>query len=225
MKLKKSLKANLENKRFIFFETGLAVALLITFFAFEWKVDVRFVDDFIPIEDFQAEEIVVPITTPKVKLPPPPKVITDFISIVDNNEAQDPDLEIIDVDVNEQTEYKIVDIEETAEGEYGDEIFVNAEFMPEFPGGQRALFKWLSRNVKYPVIAQENSIEGSVFIGFVVDKDGSITNVKVIKSVDPSLDKEAVRVVKAMPKWKPGRQRNKNVRVSYTVPIKFKINN
>lgn len=224
MKLKKSKKANLENKKFMFFEIGLAVALLITFFAFEWKVDVRSVEEFISIDDFQPEEIVIPLTRPKVKLPPPPKVITDYIDIIDNDETQDPDLEIIDAEVNENTECKVVDIEEPAEGGYEDEIFSIVEFMPEFPGGQRGLFKWLSKNVKYPVIAQENGIAGTVFVGFVVDKDGTITNVKVLRPVDPSLDREAVRVVKAMPKWKPGRQRNKNVRVSYTVPIKFRIN-
>jgi len=224
MKHKKSKKANLENKKFMFFEIGLAVALLVTFFAFEWKVDVASVDEFISIDDIEVEEIMVQITTPKVKLPPPPKVITDFIDIVDNDEMEDPDLEIIDVDIDERTECKIVDIEEPEDIDYGDVVFVSAEFMPEFPGGQRALFKWLFNNIKYPVIAQENGIEGSVYVGFVVDRDGTIVNVKVLKSVDPALDREAIRVVKAMPKWKPGRQRNNNVRVSFTVPIKFKIN-
>lgn len=223
MKLKKSKKANLENKKFIFFEIGLVVALALTFFAFEWRVDVDSVDEFMSIDDIEVEDIVAPITRPKVKLPPPPKVITDAIVLIDDQEEQDPDLEIVDADTDAKSEINIVDIDEPGDEDYGDVIFVSAEFMPEFPGGQKALFKWLSKNIKYPVVAQENDICGTVFVGFVVDRDGSITNVKVLRPVDPSLDKEAIRVVKAMPKWKPGRQRNNKVRVSYTVPIRFQL--
>ena len=98
------------------------------------------------------------------------------------------------------------------------------ETMPEFPGGQAELFKYLSENVKYPVIAQENGIQGRVICQFVVNKDGSIVDVEVVRSGgDASLDKEAVRVIKSMPKWKPGKQRGKAVRVKYTVPVNFKL--
>lgn len=225
MKLKKSPKANLENKKFMFFEIGLAVALLITFFAFEWRVDVPNDVEFTSIDNIEIEDVVVPVTRPKIKLPPPPKIITDVIQLIDNTDEQEPDLEIVDADVDEKSECKYVDIDNPEEEEYGDIVFVSAEFMPEFPGGQRELFKWLSKNIKYPAMAQENNICGTVYVGFVVDRDGSITKVKVLKSVDSSLDKEAIRVVKAMPKWKPGRQRNRNVRVSFTVPIKFRLNN
>ena len=96
--------------------------------------------------------------------------------------------------------------------------------MPEFPGGQQALFKFLSENVKYPVIAQENGIQGRVICQFVVNRDGSIVDVEVVRSAgDASLDKEAVRVIKSMPKWKPGKQRGKAVRVKYTLPVNFKL--
>ena len=95
--------------------------------------------------------------------------------------------------------------------------------MPSFPGGN--VQKWISKNVKYPVLAMENGIQGKVYIQFVIEKDGSITDVKVVRGVDASLDKEAVRVVKAMPKWKPGKQRGKPVRVSYTLPINFQLSN
>ncbi|MBW8330841.1 MAG: energy transducer TonB [Prolixibacteraceae bacterium] len=101
------------------------------------------------------------------------------------------------------------------------EAFFVVEQMPEFPGGQLALRKYLANSIKYPVIAQENGIQGKVFINFVVDKDGGISNVKVFRGVDASLDKEAMRVVRAMPKWIPGRQGGQPVRVSYTVPINF----
>ncbi|NLH28589.1 MAG: energy transducer TonB, partial [Bacteroidales bacterium] len=104
-----------------------------------------------------------------------------------------------------------------------EEIFVVVEEMPEFPGGQSALMKYLSENIRYPVIAQENGIEGRVICSFVVERDGSITDVQVVRGVDPSLDKEAVRVIQSMPKWKPGKQRGKPVRVRFTLPIVFRL--
>ena len=97
------------------------------------------------------------------------------------------------------------------------------EQMPSFPGGMGALMSWLSQNIKYPVIAAENGVEGRVTVQFVVEKDGSITDVKVAKSVDPLLDKEAARVIKSMPHWTPGRQNGSPVRVKYTVPVTFKL--
>jgi protein TonB len=93
--------------------------------------------------------------------------------------------------------------------------------MPEFPGGELALRKFIANAIKYPVIAQENGIQGKVYVNFVVDKDGSITAAKIARGVDSSLDKEALRVVNSLPKWKPGMQRGKPVKVSYTVPISF----
>jgi len=104
-----------------------------------------------------------------------------------------------------------------------DEIFVVVENMPEFPGGELALRKFIAQAIKYPTIAQENGIQGKVFVNFVVDKDGSISNAKIARGVDPSIDKEALRVIMTLPKWKPGMQRGKAVRVSYTVPISFQL--
>ena len=136
----------------------------------------------------------------------------------------DEELEIEDVEANveNRTDYSY-DYDGTGydEGDYGEEdIFQVVEDMPTFPGD---INKWLGKNVKYPVIAQENNIQGRVTVQFVIERDGSITDVKVLRGVDPSLDKEAVRVVKSMPKWKPGKQRGKPVRVSYTVPINFRL--
>ena len=115
------------------------------------------------------------------------------------------------------------------EGEYGygdeysgeSEVFAVVEEMPKFPGGN--VQKWISKHIKYPMIAQENNIQGKVFVQFVIEKDGSVSNVKVTRSVDPSLDKEAIRVIQSMPKWTPGKQRQKPVRVSFTVPINFQL--
>lgn len=102
-------------------------------------------------------------------------------------------------------------------------VFDVVEQMPSFPGGPSALFEYLSKNIKYPVVAEENGVQGRVIVTFVVERDGSITDVKVAKSVDPSLDKEATRVVKSMPHWIPGKQNGSAVRVKYTVPVTFKL--
>ena len=102
-------------------------------------------------------------------------------------------------------------------------VFDVVEEMPQFPGGQAALLEYLAKNIKYPVVAEENGIQGKVIVTFVVERDGSITDVKVVKSVDPSLDKEASRVVKSMPRWQPGKQNGSAVRVKYTVPVQFRL--
>ena len=102
-------------------------------------------------------------------------------------------------------------------------IFEVVEQMPSFPGGMQALMEYLGNNVKYPVVAQENGVQGRVVVSFVVERDGSITDVKVVRSVDPSLDKEAVRVVKSMPRWIPGKQNGQAVRVKYNVPVAFRL--
>ena len=107
--------------------------------------------------------------------------------------------------------------------EVSNKVFDVVEEMPSFPGGQGALMAFLSSHIKYPVVAQENGVQGRVIVGFVVERDGSITDVKIMRSVDPSLDREAQRVVKAMPKWKPGKQNGSAVRVKYTVPVVFRL--
>ena len=107
--------------------------------------------------------------------------------------------------------------------EVSNKVFDVVEEMPSFPGGQGALMSFLNSNIKYPVVAQENGVQGRVIVGFVVERDGSITDVKVMRSVDPSLDREAQRVVRAMPKWKPGKQNGSAVRVKYTVPVVFRL--
>ena len=102
-------------------------------------------------------------------------------------------------------------------------VYDVADVMPSFPGGQAALMQYLAKNIKYPVVAEENGIQGRVICTFVVGKDGSISNVQVMKGVDPSLDKEAVRVVSSMPNWIPGKQNGQSVNVKYTVPVMFKL--
>ena len=125
----------------------------------------------------------------------------------DDNEAA---VDVAELDKNQEI------TQETEE-----EIFVVVEQMPEFPGGEIALRQWIAENVKYPVMASENGVQGKVYVQFVVDKDGRISNARIARGVDPSLDKEALRVVNSLPRWNPGRQRGEPVRVSYTVPINF----
>ena len=113
--------------------------------------------------------------------------------------------------------------EEARAAEYEAKVFDVVEVMPEFPGGHNALYAWLSNNIKYPPVAEKNGIQGRVICSVVVEREGSITDVRVVRSVDVSLDKEAVRVLKAMPKWIPGKQNGKAVRVKYTIPVTFKL--
>ena len=133
----------------------------------------------------------------------------------------------LDVKGNDDKDGEVLKLKETvAQPEPKPEVekvFEVVEQMPSFPGGDKALLEYLSNNIKYPVVAQENGVQGRVVVSFVVEKDGSITDVKVVRSVDPSLDKETARVVKSMPRWIPGKQNGSAVRVKYNVPVSFKL--
>ncbi|MGL5682615.1 MAG: energy transducer TonB [Marinifilaceae bacterium] len=229
MEVKKSPKADLEGKKGIFFQVGLVLALATLLFAFEWKTSASEVSTFDIAAEEQVEEEIIPITQQMMKPPPPPPPapkLTDLIDIVEDETTIDEELELTDVedvsdnkDVSSTEDFGDYDGEDTGEAE----IFQVVEDMPQFPHGN--VQAWIAKNVKYPVIARENGIQGKIFIQFVIEKDGSITDVKVVRGVDPSLDKEASRVISSMPKWKPGKQRGKAVRVSYTLPINFTLQN
>ncbi|HYQ56007.1 MAG TPA: energy transducer TonB, partial [Draconibacterium sp.] len=154
--------------------------------------------------------------------PPPPPVV-EVLTIVDDDVEIEDELVIEDSEADDETVIDVAPIIETAEEEEVDEaqVFVIVEDMPEFPGGEIALRTYIANSIKYPVIAQENGIQGKVYVQFVVSKTGQVTDAKIARGVDPSLDKEALRVVNALPPWKPGMQRGKAVNVSYTVPINF----
>ncbi len=227
MEIKKAPKVDLERKKGIFFEIGLVLALGILLYAFEWKTETKKTQDMQGPEVEQVEEEIIPVTTQNTPPPPPPPPapkLTDLINIVDNDTEIDDELEITDAeDETENTVVEVTLFEDVGEEDTGEaQIFQVVETMPSFNGNMN---KWLKDNLKYPILAQENGISGRVFVAFVVERDGSITDVKVARSVDPSLDKEAVRVVKSMPKWNPGKQRNKPVRVAFTVPINFTLSN
>ena len=222
MQVKKSEKASLENDKVIYVLMGLVFVLSLVYVALEWTEKEVTKYEVTDTEFLFEEEVEIQQTSQETPPPPPPPAVqeVEVLNVVEDN----VETETIEVST-EETETEVViaaPVEAPVEEEEEEVVFVVVESMPEFPGGQQALFKYLSENVKYPVIAQENGIQGRVICQFVVNKDGSIVDVEVVRSGgDPSLDKEAVRVIKTMPKWKPGKQRGKPVRVKYTVPVNF----
>lgn len=223
MEPKKNPKVDLENKKGLFLEIGLILALLFVFVAFEYKsYDKQTIDlSARAVEDITEE--IIPITEQKVKPPPPPppKQVTQ-IRIVEDDVEVDEDIDI-DVDADDETVFEEYIAPEEDEEILETEIFTVVESMPEFPGGMGELMKFLAQNIKYPPLAKESGIQGRVFINFVVEPTGLISNVKVLRGIGGGCDEEAVRVVASMPKWKPGKQRGKNVRVSYNLPVKFTL--
>ena len=224
MHIKKSEKASLENDKLIYVLMGLVFVLSLVYVALEWTEREVTKYEVTDTEFLYEEEVEIQQTSQETPPPPPPPAVqeVEVLNVVEDN----VETESIEV-TSEETEQEVViaaPVEAPVEEEEEEVVFVVVESMPEFPGGQQALFKYLSENVKYPVIAQENGIQGRVICQFVVNKDGSIVDVEVVRSGgDPSLDKEAIRVIKSMPKWKPGKQRGKAVRVKYTVPVNFKL--
>ncbi|ASB49259.1 energy transducer TonB [Alkalitalea saponilacus] len=223
MDTKKSPKADLESKKTVFMQIGLVVTLSLVLIAFEWTTtEVNINLGLMDIEE-EVEEEIIPITRQEEvppPPPPPPPAVTDILNIVDDDIDLDEELEIFDTEMHDDSMIDFVDMDFEEERDDG-EIFIIVEEMPEFPGGIQALQRYLAQSIRYPVIAQENGIQGRVYIQFVINQNGEVTNATVLRGVDPSLDREALRVVQAMPNWTPGRQRNRPVRVSYTVPINF----
>ncbi len=225
MEIKKSDKANLENKKLTYLLMGFVLVLSVCYVALEWtekevtKYEVADTDFLI------EDEIEIQQTTQETPPPPPPPAPVQEVQVL-NVVENDVETETIEIQAEDTKEEVVIapPVEVVEEEEEEETVFMVVETMPEFPGGQKALFEFLSKNVKYPVIAQENGIQGRVICQFVVNRDGSIVDVEVVRSGgDASLDKEAVRVIKAMPKWKPGKQRGKAVRVKYTVPVNFRL--
>jgi len=224
MEVKKSPKADLENKKSVFMQIGLVVTLAIVLIAFEWTSTDVDASQFEMVEELEAEEEIMPITRQeevKPPPPPPPPKVADVLNIVEDDVELDEELDIEDTEMDDDTEIDFSDLAMEEEESDDAPVFFIVEDMPEFPGGEEALRKYIAQSVKYPVIAQENGIQGRVYVSFVVNTKGKVTDVKIARGVDPNLDKEAIRVVQAMPAWKPGKQRGKAVKVSYTVPINF----
>ena len=224
MEAKKSPKANLENKRIIFIEIGMIITLAVVLLAFEWKkYDVAVVEMGAREAVEQVEEIIIN-TKQEVKPPPPkPPPTTTVLNIVEDDVEIEDEL-IIDVEADEEMEIEeYVPIEVEEEEVVEEEIFLVVEQQPEFPGGEKARLTYLAENIKYPQMARESNIQGVVYVTFVVEPDGKITNVGILRGIGGGCDEEAVRVVEAMPGWKPGKQRGRPVRVRFNMPIKFTL--
>ena len=228
MEIKKTPKADLENRRTLYTEIGLVVALLVVWGAFSYSTKEKAVASL--GEDTQVVEVedMVPITqeTP----PPPPEtpkipVLSDQIDIVEDDIKVDDNFMSLEDDANLGVE--IMDyVEEVKEEVVEEEAipFQLVEEKPTFNGGDANEFsKWVNSKLQYPEIAKENGVQGRVTLQFTVNPDGSVSNVKVLRGVDSSLDKEAVRVVSMSPKWKPGKQRDRAVKVTYTFPVIFQL--
>ena len=228
MEIKKSEKADLENGKSTALLIGFVMVLALLFVAMEWTQRDKKIDlSGMIVAEVSLEPEMVPITLPEKKtVPPPPQSvqIADIIEIVED----DADIEEATIaSTEDQTEYiEIKEVENIVVEDIPDEEapFMVVEKMPEFPGGTAALMAYLTKNIKYPPVCRENNIQGRVLIQFIVNRDGSIVDPEVVKSVNPYLDKEALRVISTMPKWSPGEQRGKPVRVKFTVPVNFKLN-
>lgn len=228
MIIRKSENADLERKRFILFEIGLIVTLAVVLLAFNWKSYERTVYDLTTRQSIDLPEEIIPITEQPPPEPPKVKTPVSFstIKIVDDQMEVDDEIKI-DAEADQSTvipDYQPVNFDEPEEESVQeDEIFLVVESQPSFPGGSEALYKYLADNLKYPREAREAGIQGRVFVSFVVEKDGSISHVTVLRGIGGGCDEEAVRVVLSMPKWISGKQRGIPVRVQFNLPIKFTL--
>jgi len=228
MEIKKSPRADLEKDKQLSWLMGLVIALAVLFVGFEYGTrDLEVATDDGSGVVIDEEEIDITLQNEPPPPPPEPEVIKapEIIEIVeDNQEVEDVEIQSSEDDASKaQTNVYVAPVVEEEEEEDENFVFITVEHMPEFPGGDAALLKWIADHINYPTIAQENGIQGRVSCSFTVNADGSVEDVKVARSVDPNLDKEAVRVLSMLPKFKPGEQRGKKVRVKYSVPVRFRL--
>ncbi|MDR2473362.1 MAG: TonB family protein [Tannerella sp.] len=227
MEVKKTAKADLEKDKSLNLLIGLVIALAIIFVGFEYgerEIEVAMDSGIANVVDEDEIEITRQEEPPPP--PPEPEVIKtpEILEIVEDNiKVEDVAIETEDDANKAQVDVFVAPVAAEEEEEDENFVFVTVEKMPEFPGGQNALLKWIADHVSYPPIAAENGIQGRVSCNFVVNADGSVQDVQVVRPVDPNLDKEAIRVLKLLPKFKPGEQRGKPVRVKYSVPVRFRL--
>lgn len=229
MDTKKSPKVDLEGKRSTFVLMGLVAVLALLFVAFEWADKVKIYDIMsnmdIDIEEQMMEQTFQEETPPPPPAPEVPDVIEEIKVVEDTKEVETIDFSSED-DKNKVQEIIQAPVVKPADPEDDENyVFQVVEKQPEFPGGNEALTKYLGQNIKYPTVAAQNGIQGRVVCRFTVKRDGSVGDVEVVRKGDhPSLDREAIRVIESMPKWKPGQQRGKAVNCKFTLPVVFKLN-
>jgi protein TonB len=224
MEIKKNPEVDLEKKRSLFLVAGYVVALAVVLTAFEWKTYDRSASDLGKLMLDDLEEEIIPITemnNPPPPPPPPPPPAPEIEIVEDDVEIED-EVEIMDVEADQETIIEEVEVVEEESNE--PDFFTIVEDMPAYPGGDAALLKYIGENTEYPPIAKENGITGVVYVSYIVDKDGKVKDVKVVRGADAFLDKEAIRVVKMLKGYKPGKQRGKPVQVQFTIPIRFVLN-
>ena len=226
MEAKKSKKADLEKRKGMFLEIGLVVALSIILVAFEWtKGEDKKIDEDV-VAEIQFEDEMMQITRreePKPEPKPEQPKVAEVLDIVDDDVMIEDDFDF-DMEATDDTQYDFTSmIGEDDEEIEEEEVFYIVEDMPTFNGGDPAteFRKYIAQNLRYPEIAAENGISGRVIVQFAVDKTGNVVDAVVVRSIDPALDKEAIRVVMSSPKWTPGKQRGKAVKVLFTFPINF----
>ncbi|MFT6211672.1 MAG: protein TonB [Bacteroidia bacterium] len=224
MEIKKNPEVDLEKKRSLFLVAGYVVALAVVLTAFEWKTYDRGISDLGKLMLDDLEEEIIPITEQEIKPPPPPPPPPPApeIEIVEDDVEIEDEVEIMDVEADQETIIEEVEVVEEESNE--PDFFTIVEDMPSYPGGDAGLLKYIGENVEYPPIAKENGITGVVYVSYIVDKNGKVIDVKVVRGADPFLDKEAARVVKGLKGYKPGKQRGKPVPVQFTIPIRFVLN-
>ena len=227
MEIKKSPKADLQNKRGLLLEIGLAVALAIVIGAFAWTPKEHRIEQ-VDLNYAIVEEEITEITRQDQKPPEPPKkvevkVIADLLQVVTNDTKIETSMTFDEFDEDSEVFQEVEVVEEEI---VDDEPFLIVETMPTFQGGDLNTFRnWVQSNVRFPQIALENGIQGTVVLSFVIEKDGSLTNIQVLRTPDRSLSEEATRVLQKSPKWTPGKQRNQVVRVKYNLPVVFRVQN
>ena len=227
MEIKKSPKADLQNRKGLFLEIGLIISLLLVVAAFAYAPKEYRIEQ-VDMNYGPIEEEITEITRNEQKPPEAPKkieikVFNDILDIVTNDTKITTEVDFFDLEGDLEISTQIVEVEE--EEVVDDTPYIKVEKMPSFMGGDLNAFrKWVQERIKYPAIAQENGITGRVVLSFVVEKDGSVTNIQVLQSPDRSLGEEAARVLATSPKWTPCQQSSQTVRVKYTLPVMFQIN-
>ncbi|MCH7657111.1 MAG: energy transducer TonB [Bacteroidetes bacterium] len=225
MERKKNDKADLEKRKGVFFQLGLVITISLLLIAFEWTSSGLNKNQYDIGEGDEIDEEIIPVTRqekPEPKIPPKPPKVTEVLNIVEDDVIIENELMLDDLESDQDEEVQMLDFDVEGEEQEEAEIFFIVEDMPDFKGkGLNGFRNWVMKNLEYPEIAAENGISGTVYVTFVVEPTGLVSKVKIVRGVDPALNKEAIRVVKTSPKWTPGKQRGKAVRVAFTFPIKF----
>ncbi len=227
MESKKTNRANLENKRFVFFEIGLIVALLITLLAFEWKSNSSGTTTYYGQTGEYFDEEQIPITRQQKQEPPPPPTPVDLfeLDIVNNETILDVQPEFHNVETDIDQEYDFSDLSMLPEENATEEAFYWVQEMPQFMGKDANSFSiWIQRNMIYPPSAVQNGISGRIIVYFEVNSKGEVVNVQILKGLTPELDKEVTRIIlSSSGLWTPGKQRGRPVKVQFNFPINFKL--